>query len=551
MEEKNFVIGIDFGSDSCRSVIVNANSGDIMEEEVFYYPRWKNKEFCIPEKNIYRQHPLDYIEAIENVIKNPLDRLPDEVRKGIKGISVDTTGSTPVAVDKSGVPLALKEEFKDNINAMFILWKDHSSIMEADLINNLSKTWGGVDYTKYSGGTYSSEWFWAKLLHIIKEDKKVEEAIYSFVEHCDWIPALLTGVKKAEDIKRSRCAAGHKAMWNEEFGGFPSEEFFEKLDKRIVKIRKNLYEKTYTSEEVAGTISQEWAKKLNLPKNVIIGIGAFDAHMGAVGGKIKPYSLVKVMGTSTCDILIIPKDEMKDKIVSGICGQVDGSVLKNMIGLEAGQSGFGDIYSWFRELLIWPLKNLNIFSEEKIDEIKDKLLPLLEEKAKILSPEDSSILTMDWLNGRRTPNANQKLKGAFLGLTLDSEAHKVYRALIEGTAYGAKAIVDTFLENGIRIDEIIGIGGVAKKSPLNMQIMADILEKPIKVADSSQTMALGAAIFASKASGIYKNIEIAQKIMGSKFQREYFPNKKNSEIYKKYYENYKKFGNILEKNFYE
>lgn len=548
MNKKNYVIGIDYGSDSCRSIIVDANTGKEMGSEVFYYPRWKEKKYCDPEKNIYRQHPLDYIEGLESVIKKPLSRLPKDIRENIRGISIDTTGSTPVAVDEKGLPLALKAEFQDNPNAMFILWKDHSATKEADLINRISKTWGGIDFTKYSGGVYSSEWFWAKLLHILKIDNEIADNIYSWVEHCDWLPALLTGVNRAEDIKRSRCAAGHKAMWSDEFDGLPSEKFLELLDPRLVKIRRNLYRKTYTAEEVAGVISEEWANKLGLPKNVLIGVGAFDAHMGAVGGQIKPYSFVKVMGTSTCDILMIPKKEMENIVVSGICGQVDGSVIEGMIGLEAGQSGFGDIYSWFREILIWPIKNLEVFSQDEIEEYKDRILPLLEEKAKMISPAESTILSLDWMNGRRTPIANQKLKGVISGLTLDSDAPKIYRSLIEATAYGAKAIVDTFLESNVRIDEIIGIGGVAKKSPLIMQIMADVLNKPIKVAESLQTVALGAAVFAAKISGIYDSIEDAQSIIGSKFEKEYYPIEKNVEIYKKHYKKYKELGKYIEEN---
>ena len=548
MNKKNYVIGIDYGSDSCRSIIVDANTGKEMGSEVFYYPRWKEKKYCDSEKNIYRQHPLDYIEGLEAVIKKPLSRLPKDIRENIRGISIDTTGSTPVAVDEKGLPLALKAEFQDNPNAMFILWKDHSATKEADLINRISKTWGGIDFTKYSGGVYSSEWFWAKLLHILKIDNEIADNIYSWVEHCDWLPALLTGVNRAEDIKRSRCAAGHKAMWSDEFDGLPSEKFLELLDPRLVKIRRNLYRKTYTAEEVAGVISEEWANKLGLPKNVLIGVGAFDAHMGAVGGQIKPYSFVKVMGTSTCDILMIPKKEMENIVVSGICGQVDGSVIEGMIGLEAGQSGFGDIYSWFREILIWPIKNLEVFSQDEIEEYKDRILPLLEEKAKMISPAESTILSLDWMNGRRTPIANQKLKGVISGLTLDSDAPKIYRSLIEATAYGAKAIVDTFLESNVRIDEIIGIGGVAKKSPLIMQIMADVLNKPIKVAESLQTVALGAAVFSAKISGIYDSIEDAQSIIGSKFEKEYYPIEKNVEIYKKHYKKYKELGKYIEEN---
>lgn len=548
MERKNFVIGIDYGSDSCRSIIVDANTGKEVGGEVFHYPRWKEKQFCDAQKNIFRQHPLDYIEGLEYTVKTALGKLSEEVRKNIRGISIDTTGSTPVAVDSCGVPLALKEEFKNNPNAMFVLWKDHSSTAEADEINHLAKNWGGTDYTKYSGGVYSSEWFWAKLLHILREDEAVAENIHSWVEHCDWLPALLTGVKRAEDIKRGRCSAGHKAMWHEEFDGLPSEEFLNLLDPRLGKLRKNLYRETYTAEEKAGTISPEWAEKLGLSKDVVVGIGAFDAHMGAVGGQIKPYSFVKVMGTSTCDILTIPKEEMGSIIVPGICGQVDGSVVAGMMGLEAGQSGFGDIYSWFKDVLMWPIKNAGIMSEEELEKLSDKILPMLENEALKLSPSENKVLSVDWMNGRRSPNANQKLKGVISGLTLGADAPKIYRSLIESTAFGAKAIVESFTDKGIRIDEIIGIGGVAKKSPLIMQIMADVLNKPIKVAESLQTVALGSAIFAAKVSGIYESIEEAQKVIGSKFEKEYFPKEENVKVYQKQYENYKELGKLIESN---
>lgn len=546
MSKKNYVIGIDYGSDSCRSVVIDANTGCELGSEVFYYPRWKEKKYCDAGKHIFRQHPLDYLEGLESVIKNVLDKLSNDIRENVRGISVDTTGSTPIAVDENGTPLALLEEFKENPNAMFVLWKDHSSTLEADEINKLSKTWGGIDYTMYSGGVYSSEWFWAKLLHILRIDSKVSDKIYSWVEHCDWIPAVLTGVTSCKDIKRSRCAAGHKAMWSDEFDGLPSEDFLNKLDSKLGSLRKNLYRETYTAEEVAGTLCKEWADRLGLSESVVIGVGAFDAHIGAVGGQSKAYSFVKVMGTSTCDILTIPKDEMKGILVEGICGQVDGSVVSGMIGLEAGQSGFGDIYNWFKEILMWPLVNSNLISHEDVEKLSDNMLKILEAEAIKIKAEQCQVISLDWMNGRRTPNANQKLKGAITGITLGTDAPMIYRSLVESTAFGAKAILDCFLDKGIRVDEVIGIGGVAKKSPLIMQVMADVFNKPIKVAESLQTVALGSAIFAAKVSGIYETIEEAQKVLGSTFEKEYHPIPENVEIYKEKYKKYRELGEYIE-----
>ncbi len=357
MSEDKFVIGVDYGSDSVRSVIVNAINGKEIASSVYYYPRWQKGEFCEPVSNQFRQHPLDYISGLETTIKNCIASAGEAVARNIKGLSVDTTGSTPVAVDKNGVPLALTPGFENNPNAMFVLWKDHTAVNEAAEINEHATKFI-TNYLKYVGGIYSSEWFWAKLLHILRVDEKVRNAAHSWVEHCDWIPFLLTGGTNAADIKRGRCSAGHKALWAEEFNGLPPEEFFSSLDPLLAGFRERLFTDTYTADEAAGTLSKEWADRLGLSADVVVGTGAFDAHMGAVGGQIEPYHLSKVMGTSTCDILVAPANEMADKLVKGICGQVNGSVIPGMTGLEAGQSAFGDTYAWFKNILTWPINNL-------------------------------------------------------------------------------------------------------------------------------------------------------------------------------------------------
>ncbi len=354
MAEK-FVIGIDYGTDSVRSVVASAETGKIVGSSVFDYPRWKKGLYCDSAQNSFRQHPLDYIEGLEQSVKGALAGLSAEIIENIAGISVDTTGSTPVAVDKAGVPLSLKPEFSTNPDAMFVLWKDHTAVKEASEINALAGKWGGTDFTKYEGGIYSSEWFWAKILHVLRHSEEVRDQAWSWVEHCDWIPALLTGNTDPVQLKRSRCAAGHKAMWHSDFGGLPAEGFLTMLDPLLSGLRERLYTETYTCDVAAGNLSSEWAGKLGLTTDVKVGAGSFDAHLGAIGGEIKPYHLVKVMGTSTCDMLIVPAEEFGDKLVAGICGQVDGSIVPGMIGLEAGQSAFGDIYAWFSNLLMWPV----------------------------------------------------------------------------------------------------------------------------------------------------------------------------------------------------
>lgn len=549
-----YVIGIDYGTDSVRSLIVDASTGNEVAGDVFYYPRWKEGRYCNPVQNQFRQHPLDYIEGLETTIINALTKAPADVAANVVAISVDTTGSTPVAVNREGIPLSLTPGFEENPNAMFVLWKDHTATKEADEINNLVKTWGGTDYTKYEGGVYSSEWFWAKVLHILRADEQVRNAAFSWVEHCDWIPAILTAKTDPLSLIRSRCAAGHKAMWHPDFNGLPSEEFLVKLDPLLKGIRDRLYKETYTCEVKVGNLSPEWAKRLGLPETVAVGVGAFDAHLGAIGGEIKPYYLSKVMGTSTCDMLIAPMDEVGDKLVNGICGQVDGSIIPGMMGLEAGQSAFGDIYAWFREVLLWPVSEIlgkttntdPATRDALVKEIEDKLIPVLSEQAAAIPPGESGIVAIDWMNGRRTPDANQMLKGAILGLNLGSDAPRIFKALVEATAFGARKIVDRFISEGVRIDGVVALGGVAKKSPLVMQIVADVLNMPILVARSEQACALGTAMAAATVAGLYPTVLDAQQAMGNGYEKEYKPNKENVAVYEQLYRQYSRAGEFIE-----
>jgi len=547
MAESKYVIGVDYGTDSLRTLIVNAENGEEIATDVVIYSRWAEGKYCVPEKNQFRHHPLDYMEGLEKSIKNCLKKISTDVKENIKAISVDTTGSTPCLTDKNGTPLSLLPEFEDNPNAMFILWKDHTSVKETAEINQVAKTWGGEDFTKYEGGVYSSEWFWAKILHVFREDAKVRNAAYSAIELCDWIPAFLTGNNDISTVKRGRCSAGHKAMWHESWGGLPDEKFLVKIDPLLKGFKSRLYIETCTADVKAGTLSPEWAKKLDLKEDVIVGTGAFDAHMGAIGAGIEPYALVKIIGTSTCDILVVSKEDIEDKLIRGICGQVDGSVIPNMMGLEAGQSSFGDVYAWFKTLLAWPLRN--VLNDDKLsNEIEDKIIPALEEKARKIPIEESGIIAVDWFNGRRTPIANQNLKGAIIGLNLGSNAPRIYRALVESTAFGARAINDSFISQGVPIKQVIGIGGVVKKSDFIMQVLADVLNMPIRLCGSDEVCALGAAMCAATAAGIYDTIEEAQKHMNSGFIKEYLPIPENAEKYELIYKRYLKLGKFVEED---
>lgn len=538
-----YVIGVDYGTDSVRSVLVDAANGSEIAADVFYYPRWKAGAYCDAAINQFRQHPLDYVEGLETTIKNCLAKAGTDAAKKVKAISIDTTGSTPVAVDASGTPLALLPEFKENPNAMFVLWKDHTATKEAAEINEHAEK-NGKGFLKFVGGIYSSEWFWAKLLHLLRADEKVKNAMHSWVEHCDWIPFLLTGGNDVQQMKRGVCSAGHKALWAEAFGGLPEDDFFATLDPLLKGFTKKLFTDTYTSDEAAGTISKEWALRLGLPEDVVIGVGAFDAHMGAVGGQIEPYHLSKVMGTSTCDMLVAPANEVNDILVRGICGQVPGSVIPSMIGMEAGQSAFGDVYAWFKNLLSWPLQYVK---DEKLrEEISQNMIKDLSAAASSLPLNEKDELALDWLNGRRTPDANQLLKGAIMNINLGTDAPKIFKALVEATCFGAKAIVDRFNEQGVTIKGLIGLGGVAKKSPYIMQVMANVMNMPIRIHRSEQTCAIGAAMFAATAAGIYDKVEDAMETMGQGFDTTYQPQAEKVDYYKKRYEQYKSFGAFIE-----
>jgi len=553
MEKDQFVLGVDYGTDSVRTIIVNAENGHEIASAVFHYPRWKDGLYCNPAANMFRQHPLDYVEGLEHTIRTCLSQAGPAIAAKVRAISVDTTGSTPVAVDETGTPLGLLPGFENNPNALFVLWKDHTSVKEAAAINAHAQKFT-PNYLQFVGGIYSTEWFWAKLLHILKEDPQVRKSCYSWVEHCDWIPFLLTGGRHVSDMRRSVCAAGHKALWAKEFGGLPPDDFFASLDPLLQGFTARLFTNTYTADQAAGLISKEWAERLGLPREVVIGVGAFDAHMGAVGGQIEAYHLSKVMGTSTCDMLVAPMDEVEGRLVKGICGQVPGSVIPGMMGLEAGQSAFGDAYAWFRNILAWPLQNLlagsSLLSPDTgralVAETLDRIIPELSRQAAAIPPDEQSELAIDWFNGRRTPDANQELKGLISGLGLGTDAPRIFRSIVESTCFGAKAIVDRFNEEGVPVKGLIGLGGVAKKSPFIMQMMADTMNMPIRIHRSEQTCALGAAMFAATAAGIYKKVEDAMTAMGQGFDTEYYPDAGRAAIYADRFSQYRELGQFIE-----
>lgn len=537
-----YVIGVDYGSDSCRAIVVDALTGKIEVEASRCYPRWTEGRYCNPSADRYRQHPLDYIETFEGVIRELGAKVGLEVMSSVEGISFDTTASTPVLVDRSGTPLALRPEFSEDPDAMFVLWKDHTAKEEAEEINRLAKEYE-VDYTAYSGGSYSAEWAWSKVLHILRTNKRVAEAAWSWFEHCDWMTAYLVGNTVPESVARSRCAAGHKAMWRAEWGGLPSEDFLSRLDPALGRMRATFDQNTKTADYCAGAIREDLAEKLGLPKGMKVGLGAIDAHVGAVGATISGNVLTRIMGTSTCDILVCDKDEAGDRMIDGICGQVDGSVIPGMIGFEAGQSAFGDVYAWFRRLLMWPVEKL---LPDQRESVKDKILSSLEEDALKVSDEESTTLALDWFNGRRTPDADISVKGALTELTLGTTAPMIYKALVQATAFGSRAIVERFVSEGVNIQSVLAIGGISQKSPFVMQTLADVMGMPISVVDCGQACALGASMFAAVVAGIYPTVQEAQQGMKAPLGRTYYPDASRREIIDKAYARYKLLGKFEE-----
>ena len=528
-----YAIGLDYGTNSVRAVLVDVTNGQEVATTVYEYETGEAGIILDPsDHNLARQNPADYLKGLEVTVKKAIEQARKADSKfepsEIIGIGVDTTGSTPLPVNKDGIPLALTKEFKDNPNAHAWLWKDHTGHAEAAEITALAKK-EHPEYLAKCGGTYSSEWFFSKILHCLRVDSKVFEAAYTWVEHSDWIPAILTGTDHPDKLKRCRCAAGHKAMFNDDWGGYPAKEFLSKLDPELGKLRETLSDETYAIDTKAGTLTKEWAQKLGLKEGIPVAVGAFDAHLGAVGSGIAPGTLVKIIGTSTCDILVSsPGQKLED--IPGICGIVDGSVLPGVFGLEAGQSAVGDIFNWFVNYIQPGGKTAG--SHE-----------VLTEKAEKLKPGQSGLLALDWNNGNRTILVDQRLTGLLLGQTLHTRPEEIYRALIEATAFGALTIINRFEEYGVKVTEVINCGGIAEKNPMIMQIYADVIGREMKVARSAQTCALGSAIagavVAGKAAGGFDNYADAQDAMCGVKDITFKPIPENQKVYKELYTLYK------------
>lgn len=518
-------IGIDYGTNSVRALIVRCSDGAEIASCVVDYASGEQGVLLDPADHLLaRQHPGDYLLGLEQSVKGALDRAAGRAgfaATEVVGIGVDTTGSSPIPVDASNRPLALTG-WGDRLAAQCWLWKDHTSWREAARITELAAA-HRPHFLAKCGGTYSSEWFWAKLWHCLHTDPEVFAAAYSWVELADWIPAVLAGVVDPRAIRRGVCAAGHKALYAEDWGGLPDKEFLALLDPRLAELRDRLYERAFDAGTPAGALTPDWAARLGLPVGIPIAIGEFDVHYGAIGCGVREGTLVKVIGTSTCDCGVAP-GERAIADIPGICGIVKGAILPGQFGIEAGQSAVGDIFKW------WV---------ERVCGGSEALHAELAAEAARQRPGQSGLLALDWNNGNRTILVDQRLTGLLLGQTLYTTRAEVYRALIEATAFGARAIIERLREYGVPIDRVVCTGGIAEKSPLLMQIYADVTGCTMLLANSSQTCALGSAVAAAVIAGAHPDFPTAQQAMTSLRDTRYQPDPARQAVYDRLYRLYR------------
>lgn len=527
----SFTLGIDYGTNSVRALVVRCRDGKELGSHVFNYPGGSQGILLTPkDHHLARQHPGDYLLGLEKSVKGALAAAagqPGFSAKQVIGLGVDTTGSSPIPVDRKNRALALDPKWKKNLDAQCWLWKDHTSWQEAARITELA----GKHRPRYiakCGNTYSSEWWWSKIWRCLKVAPKVFDAAYSWVELADWIPSVLAGVEDPLKVKRGICAAGHKALYSDEWGGLPDKEFLGMLHPKLAALRDRLYDKAHDATASAGKLSPAWAMNLGLPAGIPIAIGEFDVHYGAIACGISEGTLVKVIGTSTCDCAVVPMTK-KVADIPGICGIVPGAILPGYFGIEAGQSAVGDIFKWWVE---------GICGDPSLH------APLMKEASK-LRPGQSGLLALDWHNGNRTILVDPLLTGCIIGQTLHTTRAEIYRALIEATAFGARAIIERIREYGVPVKRVVCAGGIAEKNPLLMQIYADITGCTIQVAGSSQACALGSAISAAVLAGAHGSFQAAQKAMVKIKPKAYTPNPVAKKTYDRLFTLYLRLHDAL------
>lgn len=483
----HYAIGLDYGTNSVRALVVDVRTGEEVGTSVFNFPSGRDGILLdARDPELARQNPQDYLDGAEASVRGALAQAAgrasfDPAR--VVGIGVDTTGSSPLPVDAAGRPLAFDPRFRDALAAYVWLWKDHTGHAEAAEITAKARELRPA-YLARCGGIYSSEWFWSKILRCLRAAPEVFDAAHTWVEHADWMPAVLTGTEHPDRLRRSICAAGHKALFHTDWGGYPDEAFLSALDPRLARVRRTLPGRAYNVSEPAGRLTAEWAERLGLPEGIPVAVGAFDAHLGAVGSGITPGTLVKIIGTSTCDLMVAPLEQDVPDI-PGLCGIVPESVLPGQYGLEAGQSAVGDIFNWF----------VGVVRPAGMDHAA------LTAEAERLKPGESGLMALDWHNGNRTVLVDQRLTGMVLGLTLHTTPAELYRAFVEATAFGARVIMERYEAYGLPVERIVNCGGISAKNRMVMQVYADVMGRPLQISRSAQTCALGAAVSGAVVAG--------------------------------------------------
>jgi L-ribulokinase len=520
-----YTLGIDFGTNSARAVVVRCRDGAEVGAAVAGYRSGEQGVLLDPrDAHLARQNPADYLQAMEAGVRGAL-RAARKSRgfsaARIVGVGVDTTGSSPIPVDRRNRPLALQPRWRKNLAAQCWLWKDHTSWREADRITAVAARLRPA-YLAKCGNRYSSEWFWSKVWHCLAVAPDVFRAAYSWVELADWIPAVLAGVADPRQVKRGICAAGHKALYSDEWGGLPDKQFLSALDPRLAKLRDRLYDRAHDAATAAGLLGAEWAVRLGIPAGVPVAIGEFDVHYGAIACGIREGTLVKVIGTSTCDCAVVAA-EKRVRDIPGICGIVPGAILPGFIGIEAGQSAVGDIFNWWVGTVCGgdPEHHARLTAA-----------------AGRQAPGASGLLALDWQNGNRTVLVDPRLTGLLLGCTLHTTQAEIYRALIEATAFGARMIIGRIRQYGVPIRRIVCAGGIAEKNPLLMQIYADVTGCTLHVAGSNQACALGAAISAAVLAGQHRDFPAAQRAMTRLRPRAYRPDPARRRVYNRIFRQY-------------
>ena len=549
---EKYVLGLDFGSDSVRAVLVDAKDGKTVGEGVSLYKRWAKGLYSDFSESRFRHHPLDYIESITEAVREVASSCPEEI-KNVKAMSIDTTASTPCAVDESLTPLSLRPEFSDNPDAMFVLWKDHTALKEAAEFEAACNA-STPDYSMCSGNKYSPEAFWSKALHILRHSLEVRDAAFTMLELCDWLPAMLTGCHDINEVKMSHCCAAQKLLWNKDWGGFPPEEFFGSVDPLLLKVRRHLPPHNYTPDCPAGVLTPEWTERLGLPEGVIVGAGNIDSHSGSFGAGVKERVLIMSFGTSAAYTTVISRKNL-DHVIEGVLGQVDGLIVPDLIGIENGLSAFGDVYAWLKRLVLKPVEAL-VSSSEVLDEkcraalisdLEDRIMGEFNKEAAAVPETLDLPFATDFFNGRRAPRPDMNLWASIMGLRLASDAGTVFRALVEATAFASKIVVDNLEDNGVAIDKIIAVGGIARKSPFVVQMMSDILDRDIEISSNKQAGALGGAIYSAVLAGVYPDYVSAQNVMASPVCMTYSPDRKRHELLLKRFEKYVEAVKFTEK----